>query len=92
MPEWLHIGAYPHVSPISRLSTCRYERPANEHIGRQLASEAGLIAMQKVVGSNPISRFRECPARVRVGFGVGRRNQIELSPHIAVVLAPPALR
>ena len=29
--------------------------------------------------------FRESPARGRVGFGLGRRNKIEPSPHIAVI-------
>jgi hypothetical protein len=35
----------------------RYGIPASGHNRRSPASEMGLIAMQKVVGSNPISRF-----------------------------------
>jgi hypothetical protein len=41
------------VGPLKRL----YEIPANKHIGRRSAVEVGLIAMQKVEGSNPFSRF-----------------------------------
>jgi hypothetical protein len=47
---------------------------------------ADVIAMQKVVGSNPFSRFSaNPPARGRVGFGAGRRNQMEPFQHIAVI-------
>jgi hypothetical protein len=35
----------------------RYETPASRHLCRWPVSKMGLIAMQKVVGSNPISRF-----------------------------------
>src|SRR5213083_3119786 len=64
VPDWLHIGAYPHAFPnCSRLPRC-YEIPANAHIRYQPGSEMGLIAMQKVVGSNPISRFFENPLHV----------------------------
>jgi hypothetical protein len=35
----------------------RDETPANGHIHARLASKMGLIAMQKVEGSNPFSRF-----------------------------------
>jgi hypothetical protein len=44
-----------------------------------------LIAMQKIVGSNPISRFRESPARGPAGASGEIRNQIKPSPHIAVI-------
>ena len=47
----------------SRL-TSRYEIPASGHIHWPLVSEMGLIAMQKVVGSNPISRFFANPLHV----------------------------
>jgi hypothetical protein len=39
----------------------RYKTPARDHVRFALASETGVIAMQKVVGSNPISRFQEKP-------------------------------
>jgi hypothetical protein len=35
----------------------RYETPASCYIRGARLSETGVIAMQKVVGSNPISRF-----------------------------------
>jgi hypothetical protein len=39
----------------------RYKIPASRHIHCSPFSETGLIAMQKVVGSNPISRSHEKP-------------------------------
>jgi hypothetical protein len=41
-----------------------YEAPASGHIHCPLVSETGVIAMQKVVGSNPISRFFANPLHV----------------------------
>lgn len=38
--------------------------------------------MQKVVGSNPISRFSRIPCTWGVGFGVRARNPLKPSPHI----------
>jgi hypothetical protein len=61
VPEWLHIGAYPHAFPDRGRLRCRYETPATEHIRCQPRSKAGLIAMQKVEGSNPFSRFPQKP-------------------------------
>jgi hypothetical protein len=60
VPEWLHIGAYPHAFPDRSRLQSRYEAPANEPIRCLRALEGHLIAMQKVVGSNPISRFFTC--------------------------------
>jgi hypothetical protein len=64
VPEWLHIGAYPHAFANCRRLGLRYETPATEHIRCRSGLEVGLIAMQKVVGSNPISRFFANPLHV----------------------------
>jgi hypothetical protein len=57
VPEWVHINAYPYTfSDYSHLGR-HCETPAIERINRWLASKPGLIAMQKVEGSNPFSRF-----------------------------------
>ena len=64
MPEWLHIGAYPHAFPDRGRLQSYYEAPANEAIRCLPALEGGLIAMQKVEGSNPFSRF---PGKPRSG-------------------------
>jgi hypothetical protein len=60
--------------------------PASDHIHCPLVSKAGLIAMQKVVGSNPISRF--FANALHVG-GLGSAQVAEPksnpSPHIAVI-------
>jgi hypothetical protein len=51
---------------------CKF--PANPIVLIRQSSEGGVIAMQKVVGSNPFSRFARKPAR-GAGFrvsGVGR--------------------
>jgi hypothetical protein len=45
--------------------------------------QAGLIAMQKVVGSNPISRFFADPLHVGGLVSAWSPNQMEPSPHIA---------
>jgi hypothetical protein len=72
VPEWPHIGAHPHAFPIRGRLRRHYEIPANEYIRRQSELEAGLIAMQKVVGSNPISRFFTNGLHVGgMGFGAG---------------------
>jgi hypothetical protein len=61
VPDWLHIGAYPHAFPDrGRLQYC-YEAPANEPILCLSALEGDLIAMQKVEGSNPFSRLASNP-------------------------------
>lgn len=44
------------IAGRGRLPRC-YEIPASGYIRGARVSETGLIAMQKVVGSNPISRF-----------------------------------
>jgi hypothetical protein len=62
VPEWLHIGAHPHAFPIAGRLRRHYESPAIQHIRGRPGSETGLIAIQKVVGSNPISRFDGSPA------------------------------
>jgi hypothetical protein len=52
------------------------EIPANEPIRCQLASETGLIAMQKVEGSNPFSRFFVNPLQMAtLAFGENREIQ-----------------
>jgi hypothetical protein len=43
---------------------CRHEAPANEHIRCRSGLEVDLIAMQKVEGSNPFSRFFANPLQV----------------------------
>jgi hypothetical protein len=45
-----------HIPDLGRLQR-RYEAPANEHIRCRSGLEIGLIAMQKVDGSNPFSRL-----------------------------------
>jgi hypothetical protein len=57
VPEWLHIGAYPHVFPKGSHLRSHCETPATEAIRYWPKSKTGLIAMQKVEGSNPFSRF-----------------------------------
>jgi hypothetical protein len=62
VPKSLHIGAYPRVfADRSRLPR-RYKTPASSRIRCPLVSEMGLIAMQKVEGSNPFSRLRKTPS------------------------------
>lgn len=67
VPEWLHIGAYPHAFPDRARLRRRCEIPANKPIHYQLGSEIRLIAMQKVEGSNPFSRFSRIPCMIRAG-------------------------
>jgi hypothetical protein len=57
VPEWLHIGPYPHAFPNAVVCGARYKIPANNHIRCRSGLEGSLIAMQKVEGSNPFSRF-----------------------------------
>src|SRR3954454_14750276 len=72
----LHLGFRALVRTSGRMAACRrisahirdlgrlqrlYEAPANEHIRYRSRLEPGLIAMQKVEGSNPISRSQEKP-------------------------------
>jgi hypothetical protein len=64
VPKSLHIGAYPRrIADRGRLPR-RCEAPASGHIYCPLVSEMGLIAMQKVEGSNPFSRFFANPLHV----------------------------
>jgi len=57
VPECPHIGAYP--SALSRRHRFPPIAKALQNSGRSRRGhpEDGFIAMQKVVGSNPISRF-----------------------------------
>jgi hypothetical protein len=48
------------IPDLGRLQR-RHEAPANEHIRLLIGVEVGLIAMQKVEGSNPFSRFASNP-------------------------------
>jgi len=59
--------AYPRTSPriANRGRSYRLrETPASGHVRGTLVSEMGLIAMQKVEGSNPFSRFFAIPLHV----------------------------
>jgi hypothetical protein len=80
VPKSLHIGAYPRVLLIEGgLPRC-YESPASGDIRCPLVSETGVIAMQKVEGSNPISRFASIPLHFgRLAFP----GKIKPPPHIA---------
>jgi hypothetical protein len=56
-------------------------KPAKGLIEANTCSASLLIAMQKVVGSNPISRFASNPA-----LGpVGPRTENQAAPHIASI-------
>jgi hypothetical protein len=66
VPETTHIAAYPHESAIPSGSTTSIDSPANRHILREVSNPYQLIAMQKVEGSNPFSRFPK--SRSRAGF------------------------
>jgi hypothetical protein len=58
----------------------RDETPASGHIHRRLVSEMGLIAMQKVVGSNPISRFASNPYKWASRPSRGKSNHRRFRP------------
>jgi hypothetical protein len=51
------IGAYSHAFTWDVPSFTNYKSPANRPCSVQNLATTRLIAMQKVVGSNPISRF-----------------------------------
>jgi hypothetical protein len=62
VPKSLHIGAYPRVFLIGAFGGTITKSLQGCYIRGQRFSETGVIAMQKVVGSNPISRFfANCP-------------------------------
>jgi hypothetical protein len=48
------------IPDLGRLQR-RHEAPANENIRCRLGLEIGVVAMQKVEGSNPFSRFASNP-------------------------------
>ncbi len=57
VPKSLHIAAYPRVLLIAAVCHAAAKPLQAAVFQYPLVSEMGLIAMQKVVGSNPISRF-----------------------------------
>ena len=74
------MAAYRRIS--ARIFDCDHlrphcETPANKPIRYRMGWEMGLIAMQKVVGSNPISRF----------YGVSRHRR-QMSRDIVDTSAP----
>jgi hypothetical protein len=58
----------------------RKKTPASRHIHGAQLSETGLIAMQKVVGSNPISRFDRNPALQRDFVVQAGRSENQTTP------------
>jgi len=48
------------------LSPRYYEIPASRHIQRARTTETGVVAMQKVEGSNPFSRFNAIPLQIGI--------------------------
>jgi hypothetical protein len=83
VPETPHIGAYPRALPDRDRLPRRDETPASDHILLPLVPKTGLIAMQKVEGSNPFSRFPTKPLQTGASSFLGRT---EPPPHIASVL------
>jgi hypothetical protein len=61
VPKSLRIGAYPRISLIDASCGTYYETPASCDIRGGRLSEIGVIAMQKVEGSSPFSRFASNP-------------------------------
>jgi hypothetical protein len=57
VPETPHISAYLHIFTLDVRSSINHKIPANSLIDGHSSLVTSLIAMQKVVGSNPISRF-----------------------------------
>jgi hypothetical protein len=57
VPETLHIGTYPHIIMWEVRDLLNHKSPAKEGDSGQDLFGALLIAMQKVEGSNPFSRF-----------------------------------
>jgi hypothetical protein len=57
-----------------------HETPASGHIRVPRLSKTGLIAMQKVVGSNPTSRFEVNPLHLGHSALGGESNHPLISP------------
>jgi hypothetical protein len=77
------IAAYRRISPrISFRGRWRQPReaPASRHLCHQPVSEMGLIAMQKVEGSNPFSRFTRDPALQRDFVVQGALSENQTTP------------
>jgi hypothetical protein len=87
VPEWLHIGAYPHAFANCSYLGLRYETPATEGIRCWPEPKTGLIALQKVVGSNPISRFTRKPRSGGL-FCIGRAASPRRD-RLTLILATP---
>jgi hypothetical protein len=64
VPKSLHIGSYPGRIRDWGLQARYYESPASCDIRAAPLPQIGLIAMQKVEGSNPFSRFASNPLQV----------------------------
>jgi hypothetical protein len=78
VPETPRIAAYPHVSEIGAFRRASAKPLQSRHIRGARRLEPGLIAMQKVVGSNPISRFASNPCN---SAGWLSRGKIKPPPH-----------
>jgi len=62
--------------------------PANRLVVARESPEAGVVAMQKVVGSNPISRFTERPQTCKEILTIGAdRTALVAALTIAAMLA-----
>ena len=84
VPETPHIGAHPRALATAGAGWVVCNSPANWLVPARKSPEAGVIAMQKVVGSNPISRFERDLALGR-DFVVrqkanGKSNHSRISP------------
>jgi hypothetical protein len=64
VPETLHIGTYPHIFMWEVRDLLNIKALQKRVIEAKTCSAPLLIAMQKVVGSNPISRFFAIPLHV----------------------------
>jgi hypothetical protein len=57
VPETLHISAHPRISTAASASCAIRKSPANWQVPIRESSKVRVVAMQKVEGSNPFSRF-----------------------------------
>jgi hypothetical protein len=79
-PKTPHIGVYPRPSAAAIASCSAQESPANRSFLARNPPGAGVVAMQKVEGSNPFSRFASNPLHLGQ---VALAGQIKPPPHIA---------
>lgn len=91
VPETPHIAAYPRVWLAGAVPPRHQKIPADRYIRSARLLETGLIAMQKVVGSNPISRLqRSRPSAGISSFATadrphGERPKIEPGHLLSVI-------